>query len=383
MKMRTVLLMLVIFLAGVATGYAVDGAAAPTVLPAVVESGTRVAPAAVLAAAAPAEDPIPDGLSEEERRQIRVFRTASASTVFITNVGYRRDFFSMNIEKIPQGSGTGFVWDKAGHIVTNYHVIEKGREFTVTFGGDTTYPAKVVGVAPNKDLAVLKVEAPEDLLFPLELGRSADLAVGQKVMAVGNPFGLDHTLTVGVVSALGREWTSPGGRTIKDVIQTDAAINPGNSGGPLLDSRGRLIGVNMSIISPSGAFAGIGFSVPVDTVRRMIPQLIQHGRPIRPGIGIHIVPDHVARRYGIEGVVVDEVNQGWPAAKAGMEPVRLTRSNKMIGDVIVAVNDQPIGSSDDLLDAFELAGVGAEVSLTLKNQGELRDVTLKLVEVNR
>ena len=373
MKYRTIMLMAAVFLAGVATGYAVDGNSRPAAGP----------PDAALAATALQDEPLPDGLTADEERQIRNFRAASGSTVFITNVGYRRDFFSMNVEKIPQGSGSGFIWDSDGHIVTNYHVIENGREFIVTFGGDETYPAKVVGVAPDKDLAVLKVDAPDELLVPLPVGSSGDLAVGQKVMAVGNPFGLDHTLTVGVVSALGREWTSPTGRTIKDVIQTDAAINPGNSGGPLLDSRGRLIGVNMAIISPSGAFAGIGFSVPVDTVRRLIPQMIKYGEPIRPGIGIQILPDRLARRYGLDGVVIKEVYEGWPADEAGLEPIQVTRRNMVVRDIIVAVNGRKVASSNDLLDAFETAGAGAEISLTLKNQGELREVRVRLKEINR
>jgi S1-C subfamily serine protease len=383
MKMRTILLMAVVFLAGVATGYAVDGGSAQSAATQVGERRPVAVPAANLAPSV-VQDPIPDYLTEDERRQIQVFRSASASTVFITNVGYRRDFFSMNLEKIPQGSGSGFIWDKAGHIVTNYHVIEKGREFIVTFGGEDAYPAKVVGVAPEKDLAVLKVDAPAELLVPLEVGRSGNLAVGQSVLAVGNPFGLDHTLTVGVVSALGREWTAPNGRTIKDVIQTDAAINPGNSGGPLLDSRGKLIGVNMAIISPSGAFAGIGFSVPVDTVRRLIPQLIKYGEPIRPGIGIGILPDHLARRYGFEGVVVTEVHEGWPAAEAGLAPLQVTRRNRIIGgDAIVAVDGSKVATSNDLLDAFEAAGAGSEISLTLKSGGELRVVKVRLAEINR
>ena len=383
MKMRTILLMVVVFIAGVATGYAVDSGSPRSAATPVAGPGPTAVPAAMVASA-PVEDPIPDGLTDDEQRQIQVFRNASASTVFITNVGYRRDFFSMNVQKIPQGSGSGFIWDKAGHIVTNYHVIENGQEFMVTFGGEHTYPAKVVGMAPEKDLAVLKVDAPEELLVPLEVGRSGDLAVGQNVLAVGNPFGLDHTLTTGVVSALGREWTAPNGRTITDVIQTDAAINPGNSGGPLLDSRGRLIGVNMAIISPSGAFAGIGFSVPVDTVRRLIPQLIQYGEPIRPGIGIGILPDHVARRYGFEGVVVTEVHKGWPAAEAGLEPLKVTRRNRIAGgDTIVAVNGSKVVSSNELLDAFDEAGPGSEVTLTLKNLGELREVKVRLAEINR
>src|SRR5882672_2389289 len=196
--------------------------------------------------------PLPEGLGPEELRNIGIFRAASASVVNITSIALRRDFFSLDVMQIPQGTGSGFVWDREGHIVTNFHVIQEGNAFTVTLADQSTYDAEVTGYAEDKDLAVLRIKAPPEKLAPLALGRSHDLVVGQTVLAVGNPFGLDHSLTVGVVSALGRELEAPSGRTIHDVIQTDAAINPGNSGGPLLDSRGRLIGVNSAIYSPSG-----------------------------------------------------------------------------------------------------------------------------------
>ncbi len=386
MRAKTVFLLMMAFLAGVAIGSVWMNRSGSVVNAPVQRSSPEATLASLDVSAAERVDKgygsIDDELSEDEKRRIRIFRHASVATVFITNVAYRRDFFSMNVQKIAQGSGSGFVWDQDGHIVTNYHVIENGREFLVTLG-DESFDAEVVGLAPDKDLAVLKVDAPKKMLFPLELGSSAGLMVGQTVMAVGNPFGLDHSLSVGVVSALGRELSSPGGRTIRDVIQTDAAINPGNSGGPLLDSRGRLVGVNTAIFSPSGASAGIGFSVPVDTVRRLVPQLIRYGKPIRPGIGVTIWPDHMARRYGFDGIVITKVHKGWPAARSGIEPVREVRRNKVIGDEIIAVNGRKVVTADDLLVAFEQAGAGQEVVLTLKNQGRERDVSLRLTEVNR
>jgi S1-C subfamily serine protease len=218
----------------------------------------------------PAVTTLPDGLTPDEKRTIEVFRRARPSVVFITSLSVRRDFFTLDIQQIPQGTGSGFVWDRDGHIITNFHVIGDGDAFSVTLADQSEWEARVIGAAPDKDLAVLKIKAPRERLVPLTPGTSRTLLVGQRVFAVGNPFGLDHSLTTGVVSALGRELRSPSGRRIRDAIQTDAAINPGNSGGPLLDSSGRLIGVSTAIFSPSGASAGIGFAVPVDTVTRLV-----------------------------------------------------------------------------------------------------------------
>ncbi len=254
-------------------------------------------------------------LGPEEIRQIEVFRRAAPSVVNVHSLALRRNLFSLDVFEIPRGSGSGFVWDREGHVVTNFHVLEGGSSFQVTLSDQSTWEAKLVGAAPAKDLAVLRIDAPRRKLDPLELGHSSTLVAGQKVLALGNPFGLDHSLTVGVVSALGRELRAPNGRTIRDVIQTDAAINPGNSGGPLLDSSGRLIGVNSAIYSPSGASAGVGFAVPVDTVRRLVPQLIQHGRPIRPGIGIVPLSEAIAARNELEGVVIREIVPGTPAER--------------------------------------------------------------------
>ncbi len=325
--------------------------------------------------------PLPEGLTAEERRNIEVFRRASLSVVFITKIALRRDLFTMDAQQIPKGTGTGFVWDRLGHIVTNFHVIQDGNAFSVTLGDQTEWDATIVGVAPEKDLAVLHIKAPVEKLAPLTPGTSRTLVVGQRVLAVGNPFGLDHSLTVGVVSALGRELRSPAGRRIRDVIQTDAAINPGNSGGPLLDSSGRLVGVNTAILSPSGASVGIGFAVPVDTVTRLIPQLIARGRAVQAGIGIALVPRQYVERLGIDGVVIAEVTPDGPAGRAGLEGLEPTSRGYAVRDRIVAVDGKPVKTEDDLRDAFEAVGVGKTVVLTVVRGSARRDVRVPLVQI--
>ena len=342
------------------------------------------AAAACHAAAPLPEAPLPEGLSADERRDIDVFRRASASVVFITNYTRQLDFFSFDAVDTPSGTGSGFVWDKEGHIVTNFHVIDNGSKFSVTLG-DAEYEATVVGTAPDKDVAVLKVDAPPGKLLPLVVGRSSDLVVGQRVLAVGNPFGFDHTLTTGVVSGLGRELKSPSGRRIRDVIQTDAAINPGNSGGPLLDSSGRLIGINSAIFSPSGASAGISFAVPIDTVSRLVPQLIRYGRIKQPGIaGASLVSDAIARANGIEGVAIYQVDEGSPCDEAGLSGITASRRGRpRLGDVIVAVEGKKVRNQQDLFDAFEAAGVGATVRLSVSEgtTDKRRDVRVKLFDL--
>ena len=281
------------------------------------------------------------GLTESEQRNIDIFRRASPSVVYIASVAVRRDFF-LDVFQIPQGSGTGFFWGDRGHIVTNYHVIEGANKIYVTLADHSDYEARVVGVAPDKDLAVLTIDAPDALRVPLEIGTSSDLMVGREVLALGNPFGLDRTLTVGVVSALGRELRSPAGRIIRDVIQTDAAINPGNSGGPLLDSRGRLIGVNTAIYSPSGASAGIGFAVPVDTVSRLDPATDRIRAADRAGHrrGAVVEPSRYTRSFGLDGAVVqDRWTTRASADRLGFEGIGRTRRGRyVLGDVIVAVD---------------------------------------------
>jgi len=334
---------------------------------------------------APAPRPLPEGLTDDEVRNIEIFRRASRSVAYITNVALRRDFFSFDVRQIPQGSGTGFFWDDEGHIVTNYHVIEGASRIAVTLADQSDWDAEVVGVAPEKDLAVLRIGAPSDRRVPLELGRSRDLTVGRKVLALGNPFGLDQTLTVGVISALGRELASPTGRTIHDVIQTDAAINPGNSGGPLLDSSGRVIGINTAIYSPSGASAGIGFAVPIDTVRRLVPQIIEYGAPLEPGIdGIRWLSGAMAERFGLEGAVIREVEPRSDADRIGLEGIAVSqRFRYVLGDVIVAVDDQPVRSVNDLRDRFDEAGIGGTVVLTVERDRRRYQLTVDLTTVGR
>jgi len=328
----------------------------------------------------------PRRLGADESENIDVFRRAAESVVSIQSVALRRSMFSFDVMQIPSGAGSGFVWDRKGHIVTNFHVIEDGNAFRVSLADQSVWEAEVVGVAPFKDLAVLRIDAPPERLVPLMLGSSSDLVVGQKVLALGNPFGLDQSLTVGVLSALGRELSSFGGRTIHDVLQTDAAINPGNSGGPLLDSSGRLIGVNTAIYTPSGYSVGIGFSIPADTVAVLVPQLILHGHPIQPGIGIELFPSHIEdtfrRRLGIAGVPVGRVQEDGPADRAGIEGATRDRyGNYRLGDVIVAVDGEAVGSSGELFDLFEEKGVGARVALIVENNGKRREVEVQLIRI--
>ncbi len=381
MRARTLIVPLVTFALGLVAGRGLSGAPAP------VPEAAAPAPTESTEAALgrePVERPLPGGLTEDEIRNIRVFREASVSTVFITSVALRRDFWTLNVMEIPQGSGTGFVWDRDGHIVTNFHVIEDGKKFKVTLADQSEWDAQVVGTAPEKDIAVLAIDAPQERLAPLALGTSSNLAVGQRVLAVGNPFGLDQTLTVGVVSALGRELQSPNGRTIRDVIQTDAAINPGNSGGPLLDSSGRVIGMNTAIYSPSGASAGIGFAVPVDFVKRYVPQIIANGHPIRPWIGAEFLRDDITQRAGLDGVVIAKVNDDTPAAQAGLEGMSRGYRGWNVGDRIVAVDGKKVDTVDELLDAFESAGVGGTVTLSVVGSDDRkREVKVKLVEMQR
>lgn len=333
-----------------------------------------------VALAASSNEPL-DDLSEQERRDIRIFRENSPSVVNISTIDLRRDMFSLNVFEIPRGTGSGFVWDEHGHIVTNYHVVQGGDRLQVLLG-EKDWDASLVGVAPNKDLAVVRIEAPPELLRPLVLGDSARLMVGQRVLVIGNPFGLDQTLTTGVVSALGRELGSPGGVPIRDVIQTDAAINPGNSGGPLLDSKGRLIGVNTAIYSPSGASAGIGFAVPVEVIARLVPQLIQHGRPLQPGINVELVADRWAQRVGVEGVIVRRVGRGGPAERAKIEGLRQSRRGEvLLGDIIVEVNEQKIRSIADLILAFDEIGIGGAAYITLERDRRQRTVEVQLVAI--
>jgi len=358
-------------LAALAGGLAAG--AACLALPGLVQSRTDAAPRAAS----------PRGpLGADEMAQIDLFRKSSPSVVHITSLGAQRDLFSMNVQQVPRGTGTGFVWDNAGHIVTNYHVIQGANGARVTLADQSSFDAQLVGAFPDRDLAVLRIDAPKEKLPPMALGTSRDLQVGQRVYAIGNPFGLDQTLTLGIVSALGREIESFNNRTIKGVIQTDAAINPGNSGGPLLDSAGRLIGVNTQIASPSGASAGIGFSIPVDEVNRIVPRLIKDGRFVRPAIGVSAAPSNLHKALGLpRGVAVVQVGSGTPAAKAGLQPFRRgSRGEVLQGDVITAINDEPVADLDEMLAMLERRQVGDSVTLTLWRDGRSRRLSVALAD---
>ena len=296
----------------------------------------------------------PQITSTDEDNNIQIFKRAAPTVVFITNNQLRRDLLTLNVFEIPQGNGSGIVWSRQGYIVTNSHVVEGAESVSVGLGAEANYKARLVGIAPSLDIAVLRIDAPAELLHALPLGDSSKLRVGQKVLAIGNPFGLDSTLTTGIISALGREISSPNGRRIRDVIQTDAAINPGNSGGPLLDSSGRVIGINTAIIGPGGGSAGIGFAVPINSVAKVVPQLIDHGRVIRPVLGVNAVAGRIAQDLGIEGVIVLSLTRGSAAAEAGIMGVqRAVDGQLIINDVIVQVDNFAIGDSDDLLNALE------------------------------
>ena len=310
-------------------------------------------------------------LAPGEKSTVALFRQASPSVVHITAIAVQRDLFTLNLYQIPEGTGSGFIWDNSGNIITNFHVIQNADAAQVTLGDQTTWKARRVGIAPDKDLAVLHIDAPSNRLQPIPVGTSKDLMVGQSVFAIGNPFGLDQSLTTGVISALGREIESVTRRPIQGVIQTDAAINPGNSGGPLLDSAGRLIGVNTAIYSPTGASAGIGFAIPVDTVNRIVPELIRYGKVIRPGIGIQIAEDQIADRLGVKGVLVVDVVPGSAAAKAGIQPTRREGSGRVhLGDVITAIDGKKVESANELFILLENYKVGDIVNVVLLREGK-------------
>jgi S1-C subfamily serine protease len=318
-------------------------------------------------------------LADIEQTTIEIFRTVSPSVVHITTLVTAAGPFSLDVQQIPEGTGSGFVWDKDGHIVTNYHVISNASAAVIVLADGSSWRGRLVGSYPAKDIAVLVIDAPAHLLQPITVGSSTDLLVGQMALAIGNPFGLDQTLTTGVVSALDREIQSTPGRVIRNVIQTDAAVNPGNSGGPLLDSAGRLIGVNSSILSPSGAFAGIGFAIPVDEVNRIVTELIRHGAIVRPSLGVSLAPDQLTDRLQLEGVLVMRVDPGWPAARAGLRPTRRDfAGNVRLGDVIVAIDDEELESTEDFFAALEEREPGDDVTLTVVRDGEPTSVPLTL-----
>jgi S1-C subfamily serine protease len=317
------------------------------------------------------------GLQQAEQETIDLYERAKPSVVYITTMARSRDALGFSLGRVLQGTGSGFVWSDEGYIVTNFHVIQGAQTCRVTFADQSSYGAALVGAYPEKDIAVLRVSAPKAKLQPIPIGKSSDLRVGQKTFAIGNPYGLDHTLTTGVVSALGREIDSAvEGRPIKGVIQTDAAINPGNSGGPLLDSSGRLIGVNTAIYKSS---AGIGFAIPVDEVNRAVPQLIAHGRVSRPGLGVEFASDQISRK--LDGVLIMNVLAGGPAAKAGLRPTAYDEEGQIrLGDVMIAVEGQRVHSSNDVFSMLEQHKIGDTITVSVMRDGERQDVKVTLEE---
>ncbi|MGE0488277.1 MAG: S1C family serine protease [Vulcanimicrobiota bacterium] len=317
--------------------------------------------------------------TSDENNSIEVFERCSSSVVYVTNLAVGRTPFSLDVTKIPQGTGSGFVWDNKGTIVTNFHVVRGAQAVEVTLADRSVWKARPIGFEPDKDLAVLHIDAPPDKLSPIQVGVSDNLRVGQKVLAIGNPFGFDHTLTTGIISGVDREIESVTRRPITGVIQTDAAINPGNSGGPLLDSRGRLIGINTSIYSPSGAYAGIGFAVPVDTVKRLVPEILVNGKVQKAGLGIETAADGMARRLRLPGVLILQVKKGGPAAQAGLRGSARDQLGRLyLGDIIVGLNGQRIQTSNDLFRALDASKVGEVVTVEYLRKGARASVKVRL-----
>jgi len=347
--------------------------AAPPAAPSTLAPSPAAAAIPKLSTAAPIED---------ERNTIAVFRETAPTAVFVTQRRVVQDYWGGQKE-VEAGSGSGFVWDKQGHIVTNFHVIQNARSVTVTLQDQSTHEAVLRGAEPRKDIAVLKINVPADKLVPIHLpDKKAALEVGQKAIAIGNPFGLDHTLTVGVISALGRSVDGIGGVEIRDMVQTDAAINPGNSGGPLFDSGGRLIGMNTAIYSKSGASAGVGFAVPVSSIQRVVPEIIRTGRAEQVGLGIRIdVDQRFERRSGIRGVIVIGVQPGSPAEKAGLRGVQTTARGVALGDVIVGIDQTVINDYDDLYNTLDRHQAGDKVKLKVKRGNSVVELETTLVVV--
>ena len=321
-------------------------------------------------------------LAEDERSTIELFEHSRDSVVFITTRQRMMDVWTRNIFSVPSGTGSGFIWDDLGHIITNFHVIKGASEATVRLANGRDHRASLVGASPAHDIAVLKISTGFQRPTPVPLGSSSDLKVGQKVFAIGNPFGLDWTLTTGIVSALDRSLPSSDGRIIDNLIQTDAAINPGNSGGPLLDSAGRLIGINTAIYSPSGASVGIGFAVPVDTVNRVVPQLISRGKYIRPAMGITVdekLNNRLTERLKTKGVVILSISPGSAAEAAGLQGATITpEGNVIANDIIIAVEGKPIDSVEKLLARIDSYKVGDTVKITVLRKGETVEVPVTL-----
>lgn len=330
------------------------------------------------------EIPKPSDLAliEDERNTIAVFEAAAPATIFVTQTRQVQNW--SEVVEVEGGTGSGFIWDTDGHVVTNYHVIDGARSLNVNFQGGQAYTATLIGGDPRKDIAVLKLEeVPTGTLVPIRRDPNARLRVGQKAIAIGNPYGLDHTLTTGVISALGRDVVGYGSVTIKDMIQTDASINPGNSGGPLLNSSGELIGMNTMIYSQSGSSAGIGFAVPASTIERVVTDILEHGFVSQAGFGVRIVDDRLARRAGISGVVIESIIPNSPAAETDLIGIRQGRRGTYPGDVIVQVDETEVRSYNDLYTALDGRRPGETITLTVLRDKQRRTVDVTLYELPR
>jgi S1-C subfamily serine protease len=323
----------------------------------------------------------------DEQNTTSIFQNSVNSVVNVTNIKLAKSWVNWGeyeTVEIPAGAGTGFVWDTNGHIVTNSHVVEGGNSFIITFHKDKKqYAAKAVGVAKDKDIAVLKISELPETLTPIKVSTSKNLMVGQKAVAIGNPFGLDHTMTAGIVSALDRKIQGFGGVSIEGMIQTDASINPGNSGGPLLDSSGKLIGMNTMIFSQSGSSAGVGFAVPVDTIKRVVPELILHGKIIRPGLGIGVLTEQQRERLGIvKGIVITYMDPKGSAAKSGLQGMNKDAFGRIhLGDIILKINEKEVNSRDDLYLELDKYKIGETVDITYLRDEKIKTTKVKLQKI--
>lgn len=323
-------------------------------------------------------------LLPEEKRTIHIYHQTVPSVVNVSNIKVADSFFYGKVE-VPQGAGTGFIWDEKGHIVTNYHVVQGGNSFVITFHNDKKqYKAKVVGTAPGKDIAVLKLTSMPENLKPIKVGTSKDLLVGQMSLALGNPFGLDHSISKGIISALGRKIDGIGGVKIHDMIQTDAAINQGNSGGPLLNSKGELIGMNTMIFSTSGSSSGLGFAVPVDTINRNVPQIIKYGKVIRPAIGIGVLDERKREALSVKkGAIITYIVPRGAASKAGLKGMMKDEYGRIyLGDIILKINDSPVNNLDDIYHVLDKYKVGQTVNVTYLRDSKTKQTKIKLQELS-
>ncbi|WP_058534594.1 S1C family serine protease [Legionella saoudiensis] len=328
-----------------------------------------------------------NALLPDEQNTVQVFQQASPKVVYVHRLATVTNHYSFKKMQIPDGSGSGIIWDDKGHIVTNYHVIKDADKLAITLD-NMTVPARVIGAEPRKDIAVLQIKSPNALsklksFKPFEIVHLPDLIVGQKAIAIGNPYGLDHSLSKGVISALGRQVPGIGGVTIRNMIQTDTPINPGNSGGPLLNSAGQLIGMNTMIFSRSGASAGVGFAVPADDIQRIVSQIIKHGRVVLSGIGIHSVAPNVAHRLGVhKGILVAEVLPRTPAAQAHLQGTHRDSWGRLVmGDVIVALNGHSVENYDALYNLLTEIKVGEKITLSVQRGNKQMDIAMKTIDI--